>query len=106
MLNSQVQFWERKRSGALRKLAVICPLRPTRCSWIEVRSTDRLSAVRTACSVRSGCGALRLERSPSTSRHGSVWLHWMKLTALLGIVITRPLPPCSMRRSTSSSIST
>ena len=64
---------------------MIWPMRPTRCSWIATRSTSRLSAVRTGCSVSRGCGALRLERSPSTSREGSVWLHWMKLTPLLGM---------------------
>ena len=73
---------------------------------MATRSTSRLSALRTGCSLSSGWGALRLERSPSTSRHGSVWLHWMKLTPLLGMESTRPLPPCSIRRRTSSSTST
>ena len=70
------------------------------------RSTSRETAARTAGLVRPGCGALRLERSPSTSVRGSVWLSWIWLIPLEGMVSTRPLPPVSMRLSTSSSRST
>ena len=97
---------ERNRSGELRKFTAICPVRPTRWSWMFWRSTSRETAVRTTGLVRQGCGALRLERSPSTSVTGSVWLSWIWLTPLEGMVSTRPLPPASMRFSTSSSTST
>ena len=56
-----------------------------------------------AGSVSSGWGALTLERSPSTSLHGSAKLHWICSTALLGVMIKRPLPTCSRRRRISSS---
>jgi hypothetical protein len=59
--------------------------------------------VRTLGSVRKGCGAFRLERSPSTSRSGSVKLQRMCSTWPPQAMSTRPLPPCSIRRSTSSS---
>src|SRR5687768_10648987 len=92
-LNSHLVFFDWKRSGAFRKFDVLWPRRPMRCSWIDARSTSSESADRTAGSVRNGWVDFGLDRSPSTSVHGSLWLHWMKLTPLDGIVRMRPLVP-------------
>ena len=47
------------------------------CFSTEARSTSSRSACLTAGSLNSGCCVLGLERSPSTSVHGSVLLSWM-----------------------------
>ena len=54
-------------------------------------------------SVRMGCGALRLARSPSTSVHGSVALSIMCSMLPPGVISARPLPPASKRLRISSS---
>src|SRR5258708_16225635 len=69
----------------------------------ESLSTSSASAWRTAGSVSVGCLVLRLERSPSTSVHGSVELSWMCSIPPPGVMMTLPLPPFSRRRRISSS---
>ena len=47
---------------------------------------------------------MTLDRSPSTSVQGSVWLTWIMTTPPAKVISTRPLLlPASSRRSTSSS---
>src|SRR5215468_9387325 len=103
MLNSQRMFFDRKRSGLLSQLPVACPRRPRICSWMAVRSTRRARAPFTAGSVRKGCTVFTLDRSPSTSVHGSVWLSCTWVMRPPKPMATCPLPPCSSRWRTSSS---
>src|SRR5436190_1562917 len=57
------------------------------CSCTEARSISRPIAWRTALSLRSGCFVLALERSPSTSVHGSVLFSWMcSMLAVLEVI--------------------
>src|SRR3989442_14016768 len=65
---------------------------------MDERSTRTFSAARTAESESVGCVVLALERSPSTSRQGSVLLSWMCSGLPVGHTTMRPLPPCSSRR--------
>src|SRR5262249_52514284 len=74
--HSQRVFFDRKRWGGLMKLPVAWPRRPRICSWMPARSTSRARAPRTAGSVRKGWVVFTLDRSPSPSVHGSVWLSW------------------------------
>ena len=60
-------------------------------------------ASRTFGSLKAKCLLLTLPRSPSTSFHGSVMLTWMNSMSPPGTMCTLPLPPASMRLSTSSS---
>ena len=53
--------------------------------WIDSRSISRLIARRTAGSDNVGCLVLALERSPSTSVHGSVVLRMMNSTLPDGV---------------------
>ena len=46
---------------------------------------------------------MRLERSPSISFKGSVWLHQIVSMLPATAMSTFPLPPCSIRRRMSSS---
>src|SRR6266446_9267945 len=73
------------------------------CFSTESLSTSSASAWRTAGSDKLGCLVLRLERSPSTSVHGSVLLSWMCSMPPPLEKITRPLPPFSRRCRISSS---
>ena len=59
--------------------------------------------MRTAGSVMNGCGAFTLERSPSTSFSGSEKLNRICSMLPPQAMSSRPLPPCSIRLSTSSS---
>ena len=70
---------------------------------MDPRSITRDSACRTAGSESSGCLVLTLERSPSTSVHGSVWFTLMCSMFPDTAKSTRPLPPCSIRFRMSSS---
>src|SRR5262249_50169750 len=102
MLNSQRMFLDRKRSGLLSQLPVACPSRPRICSWMAVRSTRRARAPFTAGAGRKGCTVFTLDRSPSTSVHGSVWLSCTWGVRPPQAMATRPFPPRPRPRRASS----